>query len=102
MDASAQVGALAPLDFRYCPLVPAAVDAQAEPLLKYGTPPDVPATVRAKVPLDVMGEPATLIMPPVKVWATLVTVPVVGVLHVGVPAVAEVKTCPVVPAAVYA
>jgi hypothetical protein len=65
-------------------------------------PPDVPATVRASVPDAVMGEPATLIMPPVKVWATLVTVPVVGVVQVGVPAVAEVKTCPVVPAAVYA
>ena len=65
-------------------------------------PPDVPATVRASVPDVVTGEPATLTMPPVKVWATLVTVPVVGVAHVGVPAAAEVKTCPVVPAAVYA
>ena len=33
---------------------------------------------------------------------TAVTVPVVGVDQVGVPAVALVKTCPVVPAAVYA
>ena len=38
-------------------------------------PPLVPATVRASVPLLVIGEPATLISPPVKDCATLVTVP---------------------------
>lgn len=38
-------------------------------------PPLVPATDKAKVPLVVIGEPATEIMPPVNVWATLVTVP---------------------------
>ena len=36
----------------------------------------MPATVRAKVPLVVIGEPATEMMPPVNDWATLVTVPV--------------------------
>ena len=45
------------------------------PLLKYGMPPDVPATVSASVPEVVIGEPPTETMPPVKVWATLVTVP---------------------------
>jgi hypothetical protein len=35
----------------------------------------VPATVRARVPLDVTGEPATEIRPPVNVCATEVTVP---------------------------
>ena len=39
-------------------------------------PPDVPATVKANVPDVVTGEPETLIKPPVKVCATLVTVPV--------------------------
>ena len=38
-------------------------------------PPLVPATVRAKVPLVVIGDPPTEMMPPVNVWATLVTVP---------------------------
>ena len=38
--------------------------------LKYGTPPDVPATVRASVPVVLIGEPATETMPPVKVCAT--------------------------------
>jgi hypothetical protein len=37
-----------------------------------------------------------------EVPVTLVTVPVVGVVHVGVPAPALVNTCPFVPAAVYA
>ena len=35
----------------------------------------MPATVKAKVPLVVIGEPDTEIKPPVKVCATLVTVP---------------------------
>ena len=35
----------------------------------------MPATVKAKVPLAVIGEPATEMMPPVNDWATLVTVP---------------------------
>jgi hypothetical protein len=56
--------------------VSAADEAQAEELEKYGMPPLVPATVRARVPLVVIGDPATEINPPVKVWATLVTVPV--------------------------
>ena len=47
----------------------AALDAQADALVKYGTPPLVPATVNAGVVVAV----ATEIMPPVKL--TLVTVP---------------------------
>ena len=42
-------------------------DAQVVPPEKYGIPPLVPATVSAKVPFVVMGEPATEIIPPVKV-----------------------------------
>lgn len=38
-------------------------------------PPDVPATVKANVPLVVIGEPDTEIKPPVNDCATLVTVP---------------------------
>jgi hypothetical protein len=53
----------------------AALDAQVVPLEKYGTPPEVPATVSASVPEVVTGEPATETMPPVKVCPTLVTVP---------------------------
>jgi len=49
--------------------------AHAVELEKYGIPPDVPATVRANVPLVVIGEPATEIRPPVNDCATLVTVP---------------------------
>ena len=49
--------------------------AQAEELEKYGTPPEVPATVSAKVPDVVTGEPATEINPPVNDCATDVTVP---------------------------
>jgi hypothetical protein len=52
-----------------------ALVAQVVPLLKYGMPPLVPATVKASVPLDVIGDPATEIKPPVKDCATLVTVP---------------------------
>ena len=53
-------------------------DAQVVPLEKYGTPPDVPATVRARVPALVIGDPATEISPPVNDCATDVTpVPVV-------------------------
>jgi hypothetical protein len=40
--------------------------AQVDALEKYGTPPLVPATVSAKVPLVVIGEPDTEIKPPVK------------------------------------
>jgi hypothetical protein len=50
--------------------------AQAEELEKYGTPPEVPATVSAKVPDVVIGEPATEISPPVKDCATEVTPPI--------------------------
>ena len=53
----------------------AAEVAHVEAVEKYGTPPLVPATVKAKVPLVVIGEPATEMMPPVNDWATLVTVP---------------------------
>lgn len=61
----------------------------------------MPATVNARVPLDVIGEPATEIKPPVKDCATLVTVPLVaGAAQVGAPPVVAVRTCPVVPAAV--
>ena len=38
-------------------------------------PPEVPATVKARVPALVMGDPATEINPPVNVWPTEVTVP---------------------------
>ena len=38
-------------------------------------PPLVPATVKAKVPLEVIGEPPTEINPPVNDCPTLVTVP---------------------------
>lgn len=53
----------------------AAEVAQVDALEKYGMPPDVPATVSAKVPLVVIGEPETEIKPPVKDWPTEVTVP---------------------------
>lgn len=56
--------------------VSSADEAHPEELLKYGMPPDVPATVSASVPFVVTGEPATEISPPVNVSATLVTVPV--------------------------
>ena len=49
--------------------------AQVDALEKYGMPPEVPATVNAKVPELVIGDPVTEIRPPVKDWATLVTVP---------------------------
>jgi hypothetical protein len=52
-----------------------AEEAHVDALLKYGTPPLVPATVKANVPDVVTGEPLTEIRPPVKDWATLVTVP---------------------------
>lgn len=65
-------------------------------------PPDVPATVSANVPLDVIGEPETEIRPPVNVCETLVTPVAAGVAHVGVPDPFDVRTCPVVPAAVKA
>jgi hypothetical protein len=48
--------------------------AQVEALEKYGIPPDVPATVSAKVPDVVIGEPVTEIKPPVKDCATEDTV----------------------------
>jgi hypothetical protein len=54
----------------------AAEDAHVLAELKYGIPPDVPATVNASVPLPVTGEPATESNPPVKEAPTLVTVPV--------------------------
>ena len=55
--------------------VSAADDAQADELEKYGMPPDVPATVKASVPLVVTGDPPTETIPPVKVCATEETVP---------------------------
>lgn len=48
-------------------------EAQDDAELKYGTPPLVPATVRARVPAVVIGDPETEIRPPVKVSETLVT-----------------------------
>lgn len=48
--------------------------AHVVPLEKYGTPPDVPATVKASVPLVVTGDPPTEIKPPVKLCATEETV----------------------------
>ena len=53
----------------------AADEAQPVADEKYGIPPDVPPTVKASVPAEVMGEPATEIRPPVNVCPTLVTVP---------------------------
>jgi hypothetical protein len=47
-----------------------------------------------------MGDPATDMRPPVNVCPTLVTVPVVGVAQIGVPAPALVSTWPAVPTAV--
>src|ERR1700735_5330370 len=47
--------------------VRAADDAHADDDEKYGMPPDVPATVSARVPVEVIGEPPTDISPPVKV-----------------------------------
>jgi hypothetical protein len=55
--------------------VNAALVAHVDALEKYGIPPLVPATVRANVPEVVIGEPPTEIIPPVKLWATLDTVP---------------------------
>lgn len=46
--------------------VRAAEEAHVEALLKYGTPPLVPATVKANVSDVVTGEPLTEIRPPVK------------------------------------
>jgi len=58
----------------------------------------VPATVKAKVPEVVIGDPDTEIKPPVNDCATLVTVPVVGVVQVGADAEPWlVNTCPEVP-----
>ena len=54
----------------------AALVAHVDALEKYGMPPLVPATVRANVPDVVIGEPETEMIPPVKLWATLDTVPV--------------------------
>ena len=66
-------------------------------------PPLVPATVSAKVPDVVIGDPATEISPPVNVSPTLVTVPVpVTVFHVGSAPVFAVRTWPVVPLAIVA
>ena len=62
-----------PITTPYC--VNAPEDAQVDALEKYGTPPDVPATVSANVPDVVTGEPATETIPPVNDWATEVTVP---------------------------
>jgi len=83
--------------------VKTADEAHAAELLKYGTPPEVPATVSANVPDAVIGEPETEIKPPVNDCATLVTVPVpVTVVHVGAPDPPDVSTWPDVPAAEYA
>jgi hypothetical protein len=70
--------------------------AQVDALLKYGMPPLVPATVNAGVVVAV----ATETIPPVKL--TLVTVPVVGVVQVGVAAPALVSTWPEMPTALKA
>lgn len=58
----------------------APLEAQVVPLEKYGMPPLVPATVKASVPEVVIGEPPTEIRPPVKLCATLVTVPPLAAL----------------------
>jgi hypothetical protein len=55
-------------------------------------PPEVPATVRASVPVVVIGDPDTDIRPPVKVWATLVTPVAAAAAHVGAPDPFEVNT----------
>jgi hypothetical protein len=69
----------------------AAEVSQVVPLEKYGTPPEVPATVSAKVPLVVIGDPLTEIKPPVNDCAMLVTVPTPLVTQLGIPA-ANVRT----------
>jgi hypothetical protein len=62
------------------------LEVQVDGLEKYGTPPDVPATVNASVPVVVTGEPETAIKPPVNDCPTLVTVPVpLGVAQVPSP-----------------
>ena len=73
----------------------AAEDAQVVPEAKYGTPPLVPATVSTSVPEEVIGEPPTEMMPPVKVCATELTVPVPEVI-VWQPTIPELlyKNCP--------
>jgi hypothetical protein len=48
------------------------------------------------VPVEVIGEPATEIIPPVKVWATLVTPPGAGVCQVAAVPLVAVNTCPLV------
>jgi hypothetical protein len=48
------------------------------------------------VPVVVIGEPATEIIPPVKVWATLVTPPAAGVCHVAAVPLVAVNICPTV------
>ena len=60
-------------------------DAQDEAELKYGMPPLVPATVNARVPDVVTGDPPTEINPPVKDAPTEVTVPVPAAAHVPSP-----------------
>ena len=61
-------------------------------------PPDVPATVSARVPELVIGEPLTEIKPPVNDCATLVTVPAPADPQAGAPPV-TVSTCADVPIA---
>ena len=63
------------------------------------TPDSVPPSVNEPVLVTV---PVSVIPFTVPVPLTLVTVPVVGVVHVGTPAPADVRTCPDVPAAVNA
>jgi hypothetical protein len=55
--------------------VRAAEEAQPVALEKYGIPPDVPAIVKANVPLVVIGDPAIETIPPVNEAPTEVTPP---------------------------
>ena len=55
--------------------VNAADDAHVDELLKYGMPPEVPATVKPSVPLVEIGEPLIETNPPVNDAPTDVTVP---------------------------
>ena len=75
---------------------------EAAALIAVPLPFNTPVIVVDKVSAGVVPPELLPAKPLALATETAVTVPVVGVDQVGVPAVALVKTCPVVPAAVYA
>ena len=75
---------------------------EAAALMAVPLPFNTPVMVVDKVSAGVVPPELLPANPLAETTDTAVTVPVVGVDHVGVPAVALVSTCPVVPAAVYA